>query len=90
MRWCNEPFPECCLHCPAHRLSEGNCGHGQRELLTDYFARHPRASCPVFGDKDVEPCAENPIAEAIDGIRYAETFSDAYDIDIREYVLVES
>lgn len=87
VRWSDEPFPECCLHCPSHRLSTGACGHSQRELLAYYFARHPGASCPVFGEPDVEPCGDHPLAEAIArGYRHEERFATEYGIDPRRVV----
>lgn len=88
MRWHDKPFPECCLHCPAHRLSTGSCGHSQRELLVYYFAAHSDASCPVFGELDIDPSLDNPIAKAIDeGYRYERRFTSEYDVDPRRLVV---
>lgn len=84
MRWYDKPFPDCCNHCSSHRLSSGSCGHSQRELLAYYFAVYPDVSCPVFGDPDIEPCEQRPLATAIaEGFRYEERFIDEFDIDPR-------
>lgn len=71
--------------------TEGACGHSQSELLTYYFANHPMASCPVFGELDVEPCEEHPIAKAIDeGYRYEERLSTDYKIVPRQFILSDT
>lgn len=91
MRWCNKPFPECCIHCSSHQLSTGSCGHSQRDLLTYYFAVHPDASCPVVGEPDVDPSEANPIAEAIaDGCRSEDRFAAEYDTDVRAVILADA
>jgi hypothetical protein len=60
-------------------------------MLTHYFACHPDASCPVFGDPDVSPTAENPVAKAIaEGIRYEDRFAETYGLDARELAMGSS
>lgn len=88
MRWCDKIFPACCIHCPSHQLSNGRCGHRQRELLTYYFAVYPDVSCPAFGEPDIEPCAENPLAKAIsEGYRYEDRFIAEFNTDPRVLIL---
>lgn len=77
MEWANKPFPQCCLHCYHHDLSVGECGHAQRELCRLFFANNPGASCPIYGDLDVDPDADRPILRAIDrGVRRREDLPD--------------
>jgi hypothetical protein len=52
---------------------------------------YPNASCPVFGEPDIESSTETPIAQAIaEGYRYTDRFIDEYNLDPRRLILDET